>query len=256
MPSFKRLVSTFLPVVWLSVAQAGGQEPGAAFPALTLMAGQLSVRYAPTVHTELQGVLPRHLEGRVRVPGMKTDVLVTVHAVEALRVASRMDHRLWRQVEVLQRINAGTLDPHTLTVHTGSQTSPDTSLPYLYNPFVMQWAAGAVKQLSLPNGVRGIRYVALRGGDIGFYSADMAEYTYQGLSRDGQFYISVSTAYQPAGIPTRAQVNAQYTLTQRRYSASALYDADAQRLKTQLDATTNAEPLRRLDALIQSIVLR
>ncbi len=160
-------------------------------------------------------------------------------------------------IEALRAINAGTLNPVTLTpFHRHALGTPAPSLPYIMSDHLSQATAGAVKKMVLPGGIRGIRYLVIRAGDIGYLPAEATAYTFQGLSADGKFYVAFSAPVLPSGIKTTAQILKNYPYWQYQPFTSSSYGPYTESLQEQLDANSRSAQVLLLDSVIQSLRLR
>jgi hypothetical protein len=273
-----RWLAGVLPALLLCTALADGYRPAQpVFPALTLDTSLLKVG-APSMILipsrtvgDQSSFFPAYLSARLPaspvLPVSKlaqtrysrpSGVVVQMYSVAALLAVpeSQRGLEIRREIESLRAINAGTLDPRTLIPAAGQAAlQPFQALPYLFRPFEFQWAAGAVKKLTLPGGLRGVRYLVIRAGDTGYVPAEKAEYTFQGLSANGQFYVMLTAPYMPAGVLSEAQVNQMYTRQQQGSSEMATYDAYALNVERQMDANTRAPRVLLLDKLVKSIRL-
>lgn len=267
-----------LPALLLCTALAGGSGPAETkFPVLSLdtsllKVGPPSVILIPSDTVgDQSSFFPAYLSARLPaspvLPVSKlaqtrysrpSGVVVQVYSVATLLAVpeSQRGTEIRREVETLRAINAGTLDPAALIPPRGQAAlTPFKALPYLFRPSEFQWAAGATKRLTLPGGLRGLRYLVIRAGDTGYVPAEKAEYTFQGLSADGRFYVTLNAPYMPAGVLSEAQINRTYTGQQQGFSEMETYDAYALKVERQLDANTTAPTVRLLDRLVNSLRL-
>ena len=116
---------------------------------------------------------------------------------------------------------------------------------------------------------KGLRYLAVHSQEDGVrINRERVFYTFQGLSHDGRFYVTVQVPYAPASLPTRAELDRTKNYDVAPYPAESrgkgpAYDAyrqkvDAYRadLTRKLNAEEGKADLRALDALVRSIRLR
>lgn len=217
------------------------RRPANSSPIMGLFPGSLSVQY------------PLRPDFRTGSPQVLNAEVYSVQSFKQLPSTASRRGDILRQVTTLQQINAGTLDPRTLTTVTGSRASGAAELPYMFNPFTWQWAAGAVQRLELPGGIRGIRYLVIRAGDSAFFPPEDTHYVFQGLTADGQFYVTVTAPYHPRKVQN---------VTQRVLRAVGMpgsetdwMDADAEALRQALDQEPS-ELLALVDNALRSLRLR
>lgn len=118
-------------------------------------------------------------------------------------------------------------------------------LPYLPLTNTAQVAAGAIRRVQTPQ-LQGVRYLAIRGQEmLTDYPRSGVFYTFQGLSRDGKYVISVRLPYAPASFPVKA-------------GEALLPEAGGLQTMGQMSARLDAEDgkLAALDRLAQSIRIR
>lgn len=118
-------------------------------------------------------------------------------------------------------------------------------LPSLPLTDTAQVAAGAIKRIETPQ-LQGVRYLAVRSQEmLKEYPRNAVFYTFQGLSRDGKYVISVRLPYAPVSFPVKAGV----ALSPENGGLQAL-----QQLNIRLD-NENAK-LTAFDHLVQSVRIR
>lgn len=118
-------------------------------------------------------------------------------------------------------------------------------LPYLPLTNTAQVAAGAIKRVQTPQ-LQGVRYLAIRGQEmLTDYPRSGVFYTFQGLSRDGKYVVSVRLPYSPASFPVE---------TGRPLLPEAGGLQAMSRVSARLDAESGK--LAALDQLVQSIRIR
>ena len=268
-----------LPTLLFCTALADGYRPSqAVFPKISLNTSLLRiglphVTIAPSVTVADQNYFyPAYLDARfspsLLLPvsdvaknkfGRSPGVVMQVHSVAALLALpdSGRGPEIKGEIETLRAINAGTLNPATL-IPPGGQPAlrPFRALPSLFNPSEFQWAAGAVRRMTLPGGLRGVRYLVIRAGDTGYLPAEMTEYTFQGLSADGRFYVTLTMPYMLTGVLSEAQISKTFTKAQLQTSDETTYNAYALNVERKMDADTQAPKILLLDALVNSIRLR
>ncbi len=142
-----------------------------------------------------------------------------------------------KQLDNLQAINAGKMSLSTL-----QKTS---SLPYLPLTSTVQAITGAVRKVNTPQ-LQGVRYLAIYAETSAEYPRSAVFYTFQGLSRDGKYVVSVRLPYAPASFPQEVRnVTTVQPAQWLRYHARA---------SSRLDAET--ANLAAFDRLVQSIRIR
>ncbi|GAA5511939.1 hypothetical protein Dcar01_00653 [Deinococcus carri] len=257
----------------LSVALAGGAQPPA-LPKLGLNAATMGrvadIQTVPRV-PRADGpsfFFPTHVRAILNRPGQHwrpqydTDLpqaYVAIYPVAGLLAQYPERGEPWNvrtQIDTLKALNSGSLKPGEVGAW---------GLPYLPLWNAHQVTAGAVRTLETP-ALKGIRYLTLYSQEGGVrFPREAIFSTFQGLSRDGRFYITVQVPYAPASLPTRAELERTRTFEIAPYpgqSSGPVADAwrkkvDAYNLdlKRKLNAEDNAPALRTLDALVRSIRL-
>lgn len=269
-------VKPWLPALCLtSVALASGAEV-AVLPNLSLDAGLIgrtadirTVQGVPRADgpvfffpTHVRAVLNR--PGERWKPGYDTELpetYVAVYPVAGLLAQYPEWGEPWNvrtQIDTLRALNSGRLRLN--------EVKWPLTLPFLPLRNATQSVTGAVRPFKTP-AVQGIRYLAIYSQEDGVrFPREAVVYTFQGLSRDGRFYVTVQVPYAPASLPTRAELDRTrdyavapvpeassdpaYAAHRRKVDA---YRAD---LTGQLNAEDGAPGVRALDALVRSIRLR
>lgn len=167
--------------------------------------------------------------------------------------AARQEVR--RRIELLRALNAGTLGVRELQAGLGNRSD----LPFLPLRNASQVTAGAVRRIKTP-AVEGIRFLTVSSQEDGVrFPREAVFYTFQGLSRDGRFWVSVTVPYAPASLPSRDELDRTRSYVVAQYSGPAdnsarnAYRAD---LTRKLDAEDGEAGLQALDALVRSLRLR
>ncbi len=100
------------------------------------------------------------------------------------------------RLNALQGILSGTVDPKGLPV----------PLPYFPLPNAYQVTAGAVKKV-VTKDLIGLRFLTIHSQEGGVrFPREVVEYTFQGLTRDGKYLVTVHLPYGPASLPTRTEL--------------------------------------------------
>lgn len=251
-----------------SVALAGGAE-GPALPTLHLDARTVGrtarVQTVPAVvypdDAPYFQMFPSHVRAVLNLPGQRwraqyaADVppaSVAVYPVSgwlSLYRAPGAAQEVGQRIGALRALSAGTL-------RSGDMKG---ALPFLPLRNAVQVTAGAVRRVETP-ALRGIRYLTVYSQEGGVpFPREAIFYTFQGLSRDGRFYISVQVPYAPASLPNRDELDRTRSYVVAQYSGpvdGAAQDAYRADLTLKLNAEDNAPDVRNLDALVRSIRLR
>lgn len=262
-----------LPLLVSSVALAGGRE-APALPHLSLNAGTVGrvadIQTVPGVTNAEAAVFafPTHVRAVLNKPGEHwqpqdatdlPDTYVAVYPVAGLLTQYPGRGEPWNlraQIDTLRALNSGRLKPSQVGVQ---------GLPYLPLWNASQVTAGAVRTVETPT-LKGIRYLTVYSQEWNVRIPREAIFaTFQGLSRDGRFYITAQMRYAPASLPTSAELDRTKNYKVAPYPAESRGPAaDAHRRKVEayradlarkLDAEDNAAALRNLDALVRSIRL-
>lgn len=255
-----------------SVALAGGAE-GPTLPRLELDARAVGrtadVRVVPGVplREEPAFFFPTHVRAVLDRPGERwqpqyeTDLplaYVAVYPVAGLLAQYPQRGEPWNVRTQIERLNA---------LNRGGLNEVKGPLPYLPLLNATLAAAGAVRQIETPS-VRGVRYLSVASQEDGVrFPREAVFSTFQGLSRDGRFYVTVQMPYAPASLPTRAELLRTKTFEVAPYPAESggrgpAHDAYRERvnayradLVTKLNAEDSSPGLRAFDALVRSIRL-
>lgn len=214
----------FLVLSLLSLSAAGAQErlvrQAAPLPYVTLSAPGYSVRaevrpavvypesgpnigpYWQFSPAQVRVVLsPPGQPWKAQFPADMPPGYVTVTPVQNWLALYKGEARkeVTAELATLRSINAGKGDLKRLR--------REASLPYLPLMNAEQAVSGAVRRLNTAQ-LAGIRYLAVYAQDTGEYPRTAVFYTYQGLSRDGKFVVSVHLPYAPTTMPAPGQTRA------------------------------------------------
>lgn len=260
-----------------SISLAGGVE-GPALPRLNLDARTIGrSAEAQTV----QGVpradgptffFPTHVRAVMNKPGQRWQprydtelpgAYVAVYPVAGLLAQYPERGEPWNvrtQMDTLRALNTGRLGLN--------EVKWPLTLPFLPLVNANQYGTGAARTFRTP-ALQGLRYLAVHSQEDGVrINRERVFYTFQGLSHDGRFYVTVQVPYAPASLPTRAELDRTKNYDVAPYPAESrgkgpAYDAyrqkvDAYRadLTRKLNAEEGKADLRALDALVRSIRLR
>lgn len=210
------------------------------------------VFYAPAHRTVVFGT-DLYGHGRTSPPA------INVYPVAALlaKYPERGPGSVRAQVEALRAINSGRLNP--VRAAAGD-------LPYLWTPGAAQMAVGAVRRLTLPGGLSGVRFLTIHAQEEVRYPREAVLYSFQGLTRDGRFYVTFDAPYAPPNLPAQADLDrtrasaiapmpaAGTGPAQVEYRAAvAAYFGD---LRRRLDANDTAPGVKTFDAVVRSLRLR
>ncbi|GAA5531963.1 hypothetical protein [Deinococcus aluminii] len=260
-----------LPLFLSSVAVAGGVEPST-LPKLSLNAR--TVGRVADIQT-VQGVpradgpiffFPTHVRAVLNRPGQHwqprydtelPEAYVAVYPVAGLLAQYPERGEPWNvrtQIDTLKALNSGRLKLNEVGAW---------GLPYLPLWNAHQVTAGAVRMVETPT-LKGLRYLTVYSQEDGVrFPREAIFATFQGLSRDGRFYITAQMPYAPASLPTRAELDRTKSFEVAPVPAQGsgpAYDAYRQKvdaynldLKRKLDAEDAAAAVRNLDALVRSI---
>lgn len=265
----------WLPALCLtSVALAGGAEVSV-LPSLSL--GAELIGRTADIRT-LQGVpradgptffFPSHVRAVLNRPGERwepgydtelPEAHVAVYPVAGLLAQYPERGEPWNvrtQIDTLRALNGGSLKLNEVG---------RWGLPYLPLVNAHQVTAGAVRTLETPT-LKGIRYLTVYAQEDGVrFPREAVFATFQGLSRDGRFYVTVQVPYAPASLPTRAELDrtrAYAVAPVPEASSGPAYDAYRKKVEAyhadltrKLNAEEGAPSLHALDALVRSIRLR
>lgn len=126
---------------------------------------------------------------------------------------------------------------------------PDLTLPYLPFPEAGQQLRARAVYVDTPQ-LHGIAYVTGFRQDVSALAAKDFWYTFQGLSTDGQWYVSVVTPIRASMFPKKVKAK------NNNFTTEAQYDTYLTDAITKLNAGADdafTPPLTAIDALVQSI---
>lgn len=259
-----------LPLLLASVALAGGvQVP--TLPRLSLNAGTVGrvadIRVVGRVPRgdAPQFFFPSHVRAVLNRPGQHWGLGYDVELPPAYVAVYPVAGLLAQYPEQAQYPERGepwdarTQIEKLRALNRGGLNEVKEPLPYLplWNAF--QVTAGAVRTVQTPT-LRGVRYLTVLSQEDGVrFPREAVFYTFQGLSRDGRFYVTAQVPYAPATLPTRDELDRTRSHVVARYSGpvggGSTQDAYRADLTRKLNAEDGASGVRDLDALVRSIRL-
>lgn len=139
-------------------------------------------------------------------------------------------------------------------------TSKAGALPFLPRVPAAQLLNGAAKLVAFGGG-RGVRYLTAFSQELAPVTRGQVFYTFQGLTNDGKFYVSlqlpVSLPELPRGYDTPDLKKVLSELASGDASRErAAWNAYTARTRAQLDALTNDPRLTYLDAFVKTLRVR
>lgn len=133
-------------------------------------------------------------------------------------------------------------------------------LPFIPLPNAGQVMNAAVKYLDFGGG-RGVRFLVAFAQDVSPISRDQVFYTYQGLTNDGKYYVSLQFPVTLAELPkdpfsgaNKAVMDALNSGDSKR--GQTAYETHVARTKKLLDGLTNDARLTKIDAFVKSLRVR
>lgn len=152
------------------------------------------------------------------------------------------------------------LDQLRVLLRTRPALASVPELPYLPLANAAQVLHAAEAYLSFPGG-SGLRSLTIFRQDFSPFLRREVLYTFQGLSTDGRWYVSLTFPAEPPVLPARLQdiPAAERHLGEGRLPPSEeerVIRAYLRRVTQQLGALTSSAELRYLDAAVQSLRLR
>lgn len=141
------------------------------------------------------------------------------------------------EVEKLRAINAGRVQPAALQ----GRDFGAGKLPYLPLVNAAQAVTGSAARLNTPQ-LQGVRYLAVYAQDTSDFPRSAVFYTYQGLSRDGKYVVSVQLPHAPRSFPAT--------------SGPLKGDLGTSFRQTRAKLDAENRNLAALDRLVQSIRIR
>lgn len=138
------------------------------------------------------------------------------------------------------------------------------NLPALETVGASLTTAGARQQLSSAS-LRGVRYLGTFAQDVHLFAKSDVRYLFQGISRDGQYLITLNAWYEGSTLPSRQAVEAKgYEVApqpanntnaeQAKYQRAV--DAYFRQVEKTLDQSSNAAEIKRLDQFVLSLQLK
>lgn len=263
-----------LPLLLASVALAGGLE-GPVLPRLSLdartigrSAEVLTVQGVPRADAP-QFYFPTHIRAVLNKPGQRWQpgydtelpgAYVAVYPVAGLLAQYPERGERWNvrtQIDTLRAINNSQLRLN--------EVKWPLTLPFLPLVNANQYGTGAARTFRTP-ALQGLRYLAVYSQEDGVrIERERVFYTFQGLSRDGRFYITAQVPYAPASLPTRAELDRTKNYAVAPFpeqSTGPEYDTYRQKVEAyradltrKLDAENGKTGLQALDSLVRSIRL-
>jgi hypothetical protein len=205
--------------------------------------GSVGVGEADPAHITFS-IYPRMAESRRPPRAWDVPGAVRVYATSGLEgfpFASR-------QLERLQELLAARPDPATLESITDEQT---VDLPYLPIEGAAQAIAARIDYIDTPE-LSGIAYVTGFRQDLFPFARDDFWYTFQGMSTDGQWYVSVSWIVRATMFPARVS-DADARRVGRNARTWERYIRESVGTLAAAEPTAFRPSLDTLDALVRSI---
>ncbi|PYE55400.1 hypothetical protein [Deinococcus yavapaiensis] len=133
-------------------------------------------------------------------------------------------------------------------------------MPFLPLPNAGQVLNAAVKYLDFGGG-RGVRFLVAFASDVSPVTRAQVFYTYQGLTNDGKYYVSLQFPVNLAELPKDAFSGTNKAVTDALNSGDSkrsmdAYESHVARTKKLLNGLTNDARLTKIDAFVKSLQVR